>query len=139
VNVLPDKQNLPFLGISGPQHALPVASATPFEYFCLFIPIFYWDRWATYTNEKADIEMNKTPGKGRKWEYTSAAELKAWVASVIWWCLGATQSMDCFWADNYERSRIKQWFRLICLTNIAAMFRLSCALENFGTQCFGLS
>jgi len=111
INDIPDKHTLPFLGKSGPQHTLAVGSATPFEYFCLFIPIFYWDRWAKYTNEKAAIEMDKQPaGRGRRWDRTSAAELKAWVASVIWWCLGATQSLNCFWNDNYERSRMKHWF-----------------------------
>ena len=74
MNELPEKQQLPFIGRIGPQHALPVATATPFEYFCLFIPIFYWDRWALFTNQKADMERNKTPGKGRKWRDTSGAE-----------------------------------------------------------------
>jgi len=38
-NVLPDMNDIPFLGKSGPQHTLSPATATPFEYFCLFIPI----------------------------------------------------------------------------------------------------
>ena len=81
INEIPDKHTLLFLGKSGPQHTLAVGSATPFEYFCLFVPIFYWDRWAKYTNEKAAIEMDKQPaGHGRRWECTSAVELKAWVA-----------------------------------------------------------
>ena len=30
------------------------------------------------------------------------------------------------------------WVQWICLTNIAAMLRLSCEVESFGTLCFGL-
>jgi Transposase IS4 len=25
---------------------MPVATASPFDYFCFFIPIFLWERWA---------------------------------------------------------------------------------------------
>jgi hypothetical protein len=111
MNQLPDKHDTTFRGTSGPNHTLNVGSATPFEYFCLFIPIFYWDRWAKYTNEKADMEMKKEPNHGsRRWNPICAAELKAWVASVIWWCLAVTQSLNLFWVDDYERSRIKHWF-----------------------------
>jgi hypothetical protein len=54
LNQLPDKNDVKFGGISGSQHTLSVATALPFEYFCLFIPIFFWDRWAQYTNDKAE-------------------------------------------------------------------------------------
>jgi hypothetical protein len=43
LNEPPDTNNIPFLGKSGPHHSLN-SGALPFEYFCLFIPIYYWDR-----------------------------------------------------------------------------------------------
>ena len=48
VNDLPVKPNTTFFGKSGPQHTLNISTATPFEHFCLFIPLFYWFRWAKF-------------------------------------------------------------------------------------------
>jgi hypothetical protein len=130
-NVLPDQNEIPFLGKSGPQHTLSPSTATPFEYFCLFIPIFYWDRWAKFTNEKADAFKNGVgTGQGRHWESTSGAEIKAWVASVIWWCLGVTQSMECYWADSYERSKMKQWFSYKRWVQLKRFFKVSSPVED---------
>ena len=53
INELPVQPTVEFLGVSGPLHQLSSTSG-PFEFFCLFIPIFWWDRWATYTNQKAN-------------------------------------------------------------------------------------
>jgi Transposase IS4 len=118
-NVLPLLPNLDFLGKTGPMHQLSPAGALPFDYFCLFIPMYMWERWASYTNSKAQMEIgNKKTKTIRFWKETSAAELKAWVASVIWFCLAVTQTMTCFWRDDYERSRMKRWFtewRWVCL------------------------
>jgi hypothetical protein len=126
---MPDKNNIPFTEPSGPQHSLPSCSL-PLEYFVLFIPVFYWDRWAKYTNEKAEHFKQTNPQGGRKWTRTSGAELKAWVASVIWWCLGATQSMDCFFADDYERSRMKQWFNYFRWLQLKRYFKVSNPAED---------
>ena len=37
-----------------------------------------------------------------RWYKTCGAELKAWVASVIWWCLGKSQSFEQFYQNNVD-------------------------------------
>jgi hypothetical protein len=123
---LPIKNEFQFKGATGPQHVLPVTTATPFEYFCLFIPIFYWERWAKYTNDKAERE----PKQPRDWKKTTGAEIKAWVASVIWWTLGATQSLDCFWRDDYDRNFIKRWFAGYRWMQLKRFFKVSDPAED---------
>ena len=59
MNEIPEKPNTSFQGTTGPTHFLNVGTATPFEYFCLFIHVFSWDRWAKYTNDKAMKELAK--------------------------------------------------------------------------------
>jgi hypothetical protein len=93
-----------------------------------FYPIFFWERWAAYTNQKAEIELAKLKQKTkspRGWTKTSAAELKCWVASVIWWCLGATQTFNSFWNEDYERSRIKHWFSEFRWLQLKRFFKVS--------------
>ena len=55
-----------------------------YDFFCLLIPTFMWARWATYTNLKAEMESNKKADQCRYWYRTSEAEVKAWVASIMW-------------------------------------------------------
>lgn len=52
-----DQNVLPYI-MSGPNHVL-TSSATPFDYFCLFLPIFLWAKWALYTNLKAELGRNR--------------------------------------------------------------------------------
>jgi hypothetical protein len=145
---LPAKVNLNFEGKAGPNHTFNVASASPFDFFCLFIPIFFWERWAAYTNQKAEIELAKLKQKTkspRGWTKTSAAELKCWVASVIWWCLGATQTFNSFWNEDYNQYRSytqidlrsrKFWHPLFwfilesALVNSWLLYKASCQLEK---------
>jgi len=70
INELPVQPTVEFLGVSGPLHQLSSTSG-PFEFFCLFIPIFWWDRWATYTNQKATME-DSAGKKKRFWLPTCA-------------------------------------------------------------------
>jgi hypothetical protein len=128
LNELPVKNEFTFRGVSGPQHTLPAATALPFEYFCLFIPMFYWDRWAQYTNDKAEIELKA--GSKNKWKKTNAAEMKVWVASVIWWTLGVTQSLYCFWRDDYDRNLIKRWFSAFRWLQLKRYFKVSNPSED---------
>jgi Transposase IS4 len=125
-DTLPVKVNTEFKGKCGPTHVLNPEIATPFQYFCLFIPFYMWARWATYTNAKADLEMKNTGAKSpRCWRKTSSAELKGWVASVIWWCLGVTQTFNTFWTDDYDRSRMKLWFSEFRWLQIKRYFKVS--------------
>ena len=84
-NEMPGDNNHPFTGISGPRHTLSPDTAIPYDYFCLFVPVYFWARWATYTNAKAEIERAKIDKKGRPWTPTCGAELKAWIASIMFW------------------------------------------------------
>ena len=49
----------PFTGVSGPQHTLDPLSSTQFHYFSLFIPLFFFERFAAYTNTKPEIEAKR--------------------------------------------------------------------------------
>jgi hypothetical protein len=138
---MPARPNLNFMGQTGPTHAMgDFAASTPFQFFCLFIPVFYWERWAQYTNCKAELfTSTQSNKKSRYWKATTAAELKAWVASVIWWCLGVSQSMNCFWDDDYERSRMKRWFSKWRWAQIKRFFKVSDPIkdpENKGNKIY---
>lgn len=110
INAMPTQPDLPFLGRSGPQHTLPV-SATPYQYFCLFIPVYLWSNWVTYTNKKAEMnEENKKEGSRSYWTPLCAAELKAWVASVMVWCLFKSMSFESFFKDKVDSTVILKWF-----------------------------
>lgn len=105
----PVQPELPFLGASGPHHSLSPQFATPFDYFCLFVPIL-WDKFAQYTNVKADMESEKKDNHVREWRPTCAAECKAWVASVLWWCLMKYMSFHQFYDKSIYPGRCKRWF-----------------------------
>ena len=76
----------PFLGKSGPQHDLAVESATPLDYFRLFIPLHLFAAIAEFTNKKARMSTESSES-GRPWYPTSGAEIKAWFSSVMVWAL----------------------------------------------------
>ena len=76
VNELPIHPNHPFLGNAGLKHTLS-AQANPFQYFCLFIPTYFWARWATYTNAKAAMAKKSDEEKGRPRKFLCEAEIKA--------------------------------------------------------------
>lgn len=107
LNELPVQPSLDFIGASGPLHQLSPA-ASPFQFFCLFIPMFMWDRWAIYTNKKAS-KMESHGKKRRYWSATCAAELKAWVATVMWWALAKNMSMETLYAESFDLNKIKVW------------------------------
>jgi hypothetical protein len=79
----PVQSEKPFQGCSGPKHGLSPETATPFDYFCLFIPIYFWARFAQYTNTKAEMTKDEQDGQIRTWYNTCGAEIKAWFASVV--------------------------------------------------------
>ena len=71
-----------FTGAPGPKHTLSPENAVPFDYFSLYIPIYFWSRIAQYTNSKAEMTKEKQDGKIRDWSTTCAGEIKAWFASL---------------------------------------------------------
>lgn len=52
MNREPFIEDLPFTGSPGPKHTLSPENAVPFDYFCLYIPIYFWSLWE-YTNKKS--------------------------------------------------------------------------------------
>jgi hypothetical protein len=108
-NVMPDIHPLEFTGVPGPTHQLP-ADSMPFEFFCLFIPTFFWPLWAGYTNTKASMELPTKKGNPRHWYAITGAELKAWVASVMFWCTFKSFSFQNFHAGRLDPNRVNRWF-----------------------------
>jgi hypothetical protein len=58
-------------------YAKPLNSQ-PFDYFCLFSPIFFYPCFATHTNTKAEAESKKKDGHVCDWQPTTAAVVKRW-------------------------------------------------------------
>jgi hypothetical protein len=54
--------------------------------------------------------MQKKTATARTWSPTCAAEIKAWFASVIWWCMFKTFSFTQFYEFVFSCDRIKLWF-----------------------------
>jgi Transposase IS4 len=100
-----------FLGNQAHRHHISPETGIPFDYFCLFIPIWMWAKIALYTNMKAEMsEKAKTTATSRPWQATSAAEIKAWFASIIWWCLVKSCSFEQFFNFDLNPHRLKAWF-----------------------------
>ena len=99
-----------FTGAPGPKHTLSPENAVPFDYFSLYIPIYFWSRIAQYTNSKAEMTKEKQDGKIRDWSTTCAGEIKAWFASVMWWCLSKNCSFEQFHKNVVNPSLCSKWF-----------------------------
>jgi hypothetical protein len=69
-----------------------------------------WARWATYTNIKAEMDSRNKNDQCRYWYRTSEAEVKAWVASIMWWALFKNMSFEHVFHHNVDPGRIKRWF-----------------------------
>jgi hypothetical protein len=101
----------PNTGAEGPRHTLPIDTVVPFEYFCLFHSTFLWCNFADYTNAKATMVSMQKDGNVRLWEDVSAAELRTWVASVMWWSLIKTMKFEKFYKCFVDPARVKLWSR----------------------------
>ena len=92
-----------------PKHTLPT-TADPFQYFCLFVPIFFWAIWAAFNNAKACLCNDNSEKRGRRWTPTCEAEIKAWVASVICWSMFKTITFTNFYKCCADPISVKSWF-----------------------------
>jgi hypothetical protein len=129
--VPPRQQNKEFTGLSGVRHTLPPETSTPFDYFCLFLPVYLWTNFAIYTNTKAAMDAEKKGGKCRQWKDTCGAEIKAWVACVIMWCLSKSLSMEKFLKGEIDVRRVSSWFPLANrFENIKRFFKISDPLTD---------
>lgn len=108
-NTMPVFEHEEFIGVPGPTHHLPPGSS-PFDFFCLFIPTYFWALWASYTNAKANMEYGNSKGTPRKWHAVTGAELKAWVASVMLWSTWKTISFQNFHAGTMDPNKVQRWF-----------------------------
>ena len=94
--VMPVQPSMGFLGKTGPQHSLSPDSL-PYQFFCLFIPVYWWAKWTRYTNSKANMKKNGKSAESKShWTDTCEAELKVWVASVAIWCIFKNLSFEAF-------------------------------------------
>lgn len=108
---VPPVQHIPeFIGQSGPRHTLPPDTAIPWDYFCLFIPIYWWTKIALFTNTKANMESDKKDGHVRDFYPTCAGEIKAFIASVMLFCLCKSQSMEQFYNKLVDPAFVHKWF-----------------------------
>ena len=89
---------------------LNIEVATPIDYFNLFISVYFWTRFAQYTNAKARSIEVEQDGHVRAWYNTCGAEMKAWVASVIYYCVCKTLTFEQFYNCTVDPSRCKKWF-----------------------------
>ena len=51
-----------FSGQARIQHSLSSDSATPYDYFCLFIPVTFYSKWVNFTNLKANLVSEMKDG-----------------------------------------------------------------------------
>ena len=68
-NQEPFIEELFFTASPGPKHTLSPENTVPFDYFCLYIPIYFWSLWVQYTNAKAANErgnLQKKAALGKK-------------------------------------------------------------------------
>ena len=91
--VIPERS---FTGVSGPLHGFNSDRANPFDFFCLFIPIYFHTRFANYTNKKDKLESTRKHAHVQDCEPSSAAKIRAWFASVMWHGLNQGCTMQHF-------------------------------------------
>ena len=99
-----------FNGSTGPKHGLSPETALPIDFFNLFFPMYFWARIAKYTNIKASTTKAELDGKTRPWSETCGAEIKAWYASVMYWCMCKSLTFEQFWEFNIDPQKVKKWF-----------------------------
>jgi len=82
----------------------------------LFLLVYCCNFWACcaraqlHTNAKAEIEQAKSDKKGSPWTPTCAAELKAWLATILYWYLFLPCSFKHFCNHKMDSQRIRQYF-----------------------------
>jgi len=92
-----------------------------------------------------------TPTPRHKWwggaEWTCAevvktcgAEVKAWVASVIWWCLAKNQTLEQLYQNNVDPNLVKKWFpSWKCWTSIKRFYKIPTQQKTNRTNTTGCS
>jgi hypothetical protein len=108
-NTPPHQPPRHFLGQSGPRHHLPVDKAGPLDYFNLFVPLHLFVQIAAYTNKRAEQTKAGSEG-GRPWHPTTAAEIKAWFSTLVWWSLLKNSTLVQLLTFQIDSSLVKKWF-----------------------------
>jgi hypothetical protein len=72
-------------GAAKPKHTLLPEKSVPIDCFNLFIPMFFWARFAKYTNTKAEMAKEEKDGKMRL--VLVVLRSKHFLGSVIWYCI----------------------------------------------------
>ena len=109
-DVEPDhSQHAEFDCETGPCHNLPDYAA-PIEYFGLFFSLNFFALWAQYTNAYAAAIMSSLKGQCRKYSPTTAAELKAFVATIMWMAIIKSMQPKDFFDPIFTTSKVRFWF-----------------------------
>lgn len=122
-NQTPVIQARQFIGISAPKHTLEPASAVHFHYFCLFIPVYFVVKIATYTNAKAGIESHLRRKESVRLEANMWWRDQSMMYIVMWWCLSKGLTFEQFlflWLFCFTIE--KKCVLFICLANIALTY-----------------
>jgi hypothetical protein len=114
-----------FVSATGPNHTLS-DTATPLQYLALFIPLNLFNIWASYTNAYAAAVIARLKGSCRNYTPTCAAELKAFVASVIWMSVIKSMQLQDFWNPTFNVAVLRSWFpNFIRFQQLKRFFKVS--------------
>jgi hypothetical protein len=117
--------HVPFDAPTGPNHNLP-DNATPLDYFTLFICIDLFSVWASYTNAYAAAIISQLKGKCRSYAPTNGAEIKAFIACIIWMSLIKSMPINEFWDPRFSPAKVRFWFPgIIRFQQLKRFFKVS--------------
>jgi hypothetical protein len=115
----PEQGDVSFTGAESVHHCLP-DDASPLEYFLLYVPLFWFTRWANWTNLKAELV-----GGAREWHPTSTAEVKAWIAALMFMCLCKNMSPERWMDSKFDKNCASKWFGFSRWKQIRRYFKAS--------------
>ena len=114
----------------------------PFHFFFFLAYLFQ-------CSSGSDLQITPTPKQkwwgGAEWTCaevvkTCGAEVKAWVASVIWWCLAKNQTLEQLYQNNVDPNLVKKWFpSWKCWTSIKRFYKIPTQQKTNRTNTTGCS
>ena len=93
-----------FTGVSGPRHTLNPSTANPFDYFCLFIPIFF------------TLALQPTQTQKQRWSQKRKMGMCAigrplvqpkWFVIVMWFCFMKGLSIDSYLKGKMDQNHAR--------------------------------
>jgi len=115
----------------------------PLPFFFFFLAYLF------QCSSGSDLQITPTPKQkwwgGAEWTCaevvkTCGAEVKAWVASVIWWCLAKNQTLEQLYQNNVDPNLVKKWFpSWKCWTSIKRFYKIPTQQKTNRTNTTGCS